>query len=160
VADSPHGEREQLLNERELAVIRELARAVVREAGIARDPESDALLEKDKAKIEFFRTVLLLDSALLAGAAAVGAFVPDPNSLGLLVWGFALVVISLATCFIGLYGGTEIIGVHGGTPMSFIPRLRARTFRDVFQALTVSFVGPGILLFIQFVFLNLPENLN
>jgi hypothetical protein len=159
VADSPHGEREQLLNERELAVIRELARAVVREAGIARDPESDALLEKDKAKIEFFRTVLLLDSALLAGAAAVGAFVPDPNSLGLLVWGFALVVISLATGFIGLYSGTEIIGVHG-TPMSFIPRRRARTFRDVFQALTVSFVGPGILLFIQFVFLNLPENLN
>ena len=85
MADSPNGEREQLLSERELAVIRELARAIVREAGIAEDPERDALLENDKARTEFFRTVLLLDAALLAGAAAVGAFVPDPNSLGLLL---------------------------------------------------------------------------
>jgi hypothetical protein len=158
VADSPNGEREKLLSERELAVIRELARAIVREAGIAEDPERDALLENDKARTEFFRTVLLLDAALLAGAAAVGAFVPDPNSLGLLLWGVALLIVSLATGFMGLYVATGITGVRG-TPMSFIPGLRARTFREVFQALTVSFVGPGILLFIQFVFLNLPEDL-
>jgi hypothetical protein len=70
----------------------------------------------------------------------------------------ALLIVSLATGFMGLYVATGITGVRG-TPMSFIPGLRARTLREVFQALTVSFVGPGILLFIQFVFLNLPEDL-
>lgn len=138
-------------------VLQELAKAIVREAGIVRDPEREALLENDRGRVEFFKTVLLLDAALLAGAAAVGAVMPDPRSFGLLLWAFATIFVSLATGFIGLFSATQIMGVSGN-PMSYIPRLPARTLRDLLQVLTAVAVGAGIITFVQFVFLNLPKN--
>jgi len=59
--------------------LQELARGVVREAGIAQDPEHGARLEASKLRMEAAKTQLLLSFGSLVGIAAVVGVLPTTN---------------------------------------------------------------------------------
>src|SRR5215210_1525032 len=61
--------------------LQELARAIVREAGIAQDPAWQARLEGNKLAGEAAKTLVLVGSGLLVGMAAVVGIMPN-TSLG------------------------------------------------------------------------------
>jgi hypothetical protein len=61
--------------------IQALARAIVREAGIAQDPEQTALMEGNKQRAEVAKTLVIVSSGLLVGIAAVVGIMPPPEPL-------------------------------------------------------------------------------
>jgi hypothetical protein len=95
VADQQRGDSKDLLTEREREALQELAKSIVREAGLAQDPEHQAELEQDKARFELVKTLLLLNAVLLGGMGAVAAFLPQPEALDLLRFGVYVTVLGL-----------------------------------------------------------------
>jgi hypothetical protein len=78
--------------------IQELARAIVREAGIARDSEQEAWLEGNKMAAEAAKALAIVGSGLLVGMAAVASVLPNASlSSPLLYLAFALVLMSIFT---------------------------------------------------------------
>jgi hypothetical protein len=76
--------------------IQELARAIVRESGIAQDPEWEAQLEGNKMAMEAAKTLVLVGSGLLVGMAAVVGVMPAQTlSSPLLYVSFVLVILSI-----------------------------------------------------------------
>jgi len=76
--------------------LQELARQIVREAGIAQDPEREARLEGNKLAAEAAKTLVIVGSGLLVGMAAVVGVMPDASlSSPLLYVAFALVLLSI-----------------------------------------------------------------
>jgi hypothetical protein len=83
-----------------------LARAIVEEAGIAQGREQAAQLERDKARAEYFKTMLLLSTASLAGTAAVSALMPKSIYKGLLFTALAFILGSICGAWFGLHFAT------------------------------------------------------
>jgi hypothetical protein len=80
--------------------IQELARSIVREAGIAQEPEQAALLEGNKQAAEVAKTLVIVGSGLLVGMAAVVGFLPDVSRTSLLLSvAFLLVLLSIMSGF-------------------------------------------------------------
>jgi hypothetical protein len=80
--------------------IQELARAIVRESGIAQDPEQTALLEGNKQAAEVAKTLVIVGSGLLVGMAAVVGFLPAESRTSLLLSvAFLLVILSIFSGF-------------------------------------------------------------
>jgi hypothetical protein len=61
--------------------LQKLAGGIVREVGIAQDPEHGARLEASKLRMEAAKTQLLLSSGSLVGMAAVAGVLPTTNRL-------------------------------------------------------------------------------
>lgn len=76
--------------------LQELAKAIVREAGIAQDPEREAQLEGNKMAMEAAKALVLVGSGLLVGMAAVVGVMPAQTlSSPLLYVSFVLVILSI-----------------------------------------------------------------
>jgi hypothetical protein len=77
--------------------IQELARAIVREAGIIQDPKAQARLEGNKMAMEASKTLVLIGSGLLVGMAAVVGVMPATvrATSPLLYIAFVCVVLSI-----------------------------------------------------------------
>lgn len=91
--------------------IQELARAIVREAGIAKDPEAEAKLEGNKLAMEAAKTQLLVGSGLLVGMGAVVGILPNASRASPLLYAaFAFVVLSVYT---GIVWMREIAAAMG-----------------------------------------------
>jgi len=90
--------------------IQELASAIVREAGIARDPEQEARLENDKARVDLFRTMAFLNTALLAGMAATVAFLQEMQHVSLLVLSLVSNITGITFALGGLVLATILVG--------------------------------------------------
>jgi hypothetical protein len=76
--------------------IQELARAIVREAGIARDPEQEARLEGNKMAGEAAKALVLVGSGLLVGMGAVVGVMPDKSLLSPLLYAaFAFILLAI-----------------------------------------------------------------
>jgi uncharacterized membrane protein HdeD (DUF308 family) len=76
--------------------IQELARSLVKEAGIAQDPEAQATLESNKMAMEAAKTQLFVGSGLLVGMGAVVGIMPGASLASpLLYFAFAFVVLSV-----------------------------------------------------------------
>jgi hypothetical protein len=95
--------------------IQELARAIVRGAGIPR--EDVARLEnKLKAYAEFFRSLAVVNTALLAGIATTVTFLPNPQHIFWLTVSMGAVVVGILLGVLGLVVATSQFGVVGTSP--------------------------------------------
>jgi len=95
--------------------IQELARAIVREAGIAR--EDVVRLENNlKAYAEFFRSMAFLNTALLAGIATTVTFLSNPHHIFWLTVSMGAVVLGILLALLGLVVATSQLGVVGTSP--------------------------------------------
>jgi hypothetical protein len=95
VADRQRAGGKEPLTEREREALRELARALVRESGLAKDPEREAQLEGNKLQVEAAKTQVLISSGLLVGMAAVAGLVQTTVRLEWLFTAFILVLLSV-----------------------------------------------------------------
>jgi hypothetical protein len=114
--------------------IQELAKAIVREAGIAREDvvrlenrEDVVRLENNlKAYAEFFRSLAFLNTALLAGIAATVAFLPTLHQgIFWLLVSMGAVVVGTLLALLGLVVATAQLGVVG-TSRPILYRLSRR----------------------------------
>jgi excisionase family DNA binding protein len=131
-----------------------LAREIVREAGVAQDPARTALLENDKARAEMFRTMAILDTALLAGLGAVAAIVPDVQMVWALRASVTLMLVSITLALFGLINATIVIG-KDAERSDWMMGLTSRAWREWAAVGTVAMFGVGLLLFILFAGSNL-----
>jgi hypothetical protein len=100
VADQQRDGGKEQLPEREQEALQELARAIVRESGIAQDPVQTALLEGNKQAAEVAKTLVVVGSGLLVGMAAVVGFLPAESRTSLLLSvAFILVLLSIMSGF-------------------------------------------------------------
>jgi hypothetical protein len=127
--------------------IQELARSIVREAGISR--EDAGLLENDKAHAEFFRTIAFLNTALLASIAATAAFLPKIQYVLLLFWTVAINLIGIMASLFVLVIATGVVGNSGSWAASL---RRHRFLAGIFAELCF---GGALIVFVWFVALNL-----
>jgi hypothetical protein len=118
-----------------------LARAIVREAGMQRDPEREAQLEANKLVAEAAKTHILLSSGALVGMAAVVGVLPSNNHLGVL-WG-AVFILGLSV----LLGFTWMIDVA-------MRVAGQRSGLGRVSAVAVVALGSGLSVFAFYVFLN------
>jgi hypothetical protein len=133
--------------------LQELARAIVREAGIARDPEQEARLENDKARAELFRTMVFLNTALLAGMAATVAFLPELLHLWLLVVALVCNVSGITFALCGLVLATILVGekhLRPNTSADWRPR------REVIASAAVAWFAVALFAFEVFAVINFP----
>jgi hypothetical protein len=97
VADHGRESSREPLTQREREVIHELAREIVKEAGLGRNPDQEAAEKQSKqrermiaggrgywnAQVDIFKHMATVSAATVVGVPVVlGAFVPDPKPLG------------------------------------------------------------------------------
>jgi hypothetical protein len=90
--------------------VQELAKQTVREAGIAQDPAEGQLLETDKAYLELFKALLLINTALLAGLGTMVGLVPEADHLYTTRGAVVGSLSSAGLAMIGLATATGIVG--------------------------------------------------
>jgi hypothetical protein len=126
--------------------IQELARAIVREAGIAGDPKEQARLEGNKLASEAAKTLVIVGSGLLVGMAAVVGVMPEASLRSpSLYLAFAFVVASIFAGITWMREIAEITMSAEGDAM----RVRVSTMAGGFFIL-------GLFIFIQYVLFNYP----
>lgn len=80
--------------------LQELARAIVREAGVVQDPDENRDLESTKMTFDRSKTQVLLISGVLVGAVALSNITPSgPGSFGLLGWAITAVTFCIGLSF-------------------------------------------------------------
>jgi hypothetical protein len=119
--------------------VQHLAKQTVREAGIAQDPAEGQLLETDKAYLELFKALLLINTALLA-RLRLGTIVGLWHEADHLYTTRGAVVGSLSSAglaMIGLATATGIVGTASDEhPRSehFLPFIENRALRLLIAA--------------------------
>ena len=79
--------------------IQALAREIVREAGLQRDPQQEVKLEANRFRVEAYKTQVTIGTGALVATGAVGSFVPSPDSVIYLVLAFTCNLFSLLLAF-------------------------------------------------------------
>ena len=80
--------------------LQELARAIVREAGLRRDPKEERQLEADKMEFERIKTQTLLISGVVVASVAFGSLAPSPmQQQRVLTGAFVAVVLAFSFSF-------------------------------------------------------------
>jgi hypothetical protein len=145
--------------------IQELAKAIVREAGISGE---EGLLEMERASAELFRTLAFLNTGLLAGVAATVAFLPTPlHWLWVLVVSVSCTTIGILVDLLGLVTMATLIGQrhvealwrrvhleHFGQPPPEAPSHPDPSFGIEIAAFV--FFAIALMAFLFFALLNLP----
>jgi hypothetical protein len=90
VADHEQEYGQEPFNERKREVMQELAREIVREAGMHPDPERETKIEERKLEAEAMKTQVLISSGLLVGLVAVTTLLPQATLAWLLAFCFVL----------------------------------------------------------------------
>ena len=136
--------REHLtVTERECEALKILARDIVREAGLSRDPEDEALVEGSKLKVETAKTQVLISSGSLVGMAAVVNVLPTGKHLFFLLGAVFYICLSVLGGFLCMDDIARSV-----TELRRAPR-------------EVSWFGPlllalGLFMFGLYVFYNVP----
>jgi hypothetical protein len=109
--NAPTAARQRAVNDVPVSqqeAIQDLARAIVREAGIVQDPEAQARLEGNKLAAEAAKSLVLVASGLLVGMAAVVGVMPGASVFSpLLYLSFGSVVYSIAGGIVWMRGIAE-----------------------------------------------------
>jgi hypothetical protein len=134
VAKNEQDEGQKPLTERELKDLQELARAIVREAGLARDPEREAaekrfedMLETyrshNQSVFEFLKHMMTLSSATIVAVITVsGALFSGAEYLWTIYYSLGLLAFSLsASLFSFSYSTRMIRGVPGSWNWRALP---------------------------------------
>jgi len=132
--------------------LQELARAIVREAGIARDPEEAGRLENDKARAELFRTMAFLNTALLVGMGATVAFLPELRSIWWLGLSLASNVTGISAALLGVLLATVVVGGDAYRPAR---TASLRSWRDRVVVAAMLFFAIALVAFDVFAATNL-----
>ena len=90
MADHEQEYGQEPFNERKREVMQELAREIVREAGMHPDSEREAKIEEGKLEAEAMKTQVLISSGLLVGLVAVTRLLPQATLTWLLACSFVL----------------------------------------------------------------------
>jgi hypothetical protein len=120
--------------------VQQLAKQTVREAGIAQDPAEGQLLETDKAYLELFKALLLINNtALLAGLrlGTMVGLVPEADHLYTTRGAVVGSLSSAGLAMIGLATATGIVGTASDEhPRSehFLPFIENRALRLLIAA--------------------------
>jgi len=130
--------------------IQELARAIVREAGIAQEPEAQATLEANKMAMEAAKTQILIGSGLLVGMTAVVGVLPKASlDSPLLYVAFGFVILSV-------YGGLLWLReIAAATARSEMPPVFTRIIPN-FGGLSTILFSLGLAAFVLYVLWNSP----
>ena len=126
--------------------LRELAREIVREAGIAQDPEEEARLEAAKLAAESAKTNVLLSSGALVGIGTLVGVLPGTNKTGWLMIAILLVSISVLVGFRRMEDLAERVAARRG------PRLGS------WGATGPPLLVMGLVAFSFYVLYNIPWN--
>src|SRR5215218_9010362 len=126
------------------AAIQELARAIVREAGIAGDPEQEARLESSKMLAETAKTNVLLSSGALVGIAAMVGVLPSSTHSGWLLVAVLLICLSVLSGFRRMDQLAEVVASQRQPP------LRSHA------GLGPAFLVLGLLAFAFYILYNIP----
>jgi len=101
--------------------IQELARAIVREAGIAQNPEVQARLEGNKLAAEAAKTLVLVGSGLLVGMTAVVGIMPtESRGSPLLYLAFTFVFLAIFSGFVWMREISEVTASAEGDALGGI----------------------------------------
>jgi len=80
--------------------LQDLVRRIVRETGLAKDPEREALLEANKLKVEAAKTQVFISSGSLVGVAAVVKVLPTEQHLFFVLGAVFLICLSVLGGFV------------------------------------------------------------
>lgn len=122
-----------------------LAREIVREAGLRRDPEAEARLEASKLEAEAARTQVLISSGAFVGVAAVVGILPTSTHL-LYIWG------ALFSLGLSLYAGILHLNV-----ISRAVAERADPPR-MYAMVGAAALAAGVVLFAFYILSNIPKS--
>ena len=125
--------------------IQELARAIVREAGMVPDPEAQARLESSKMLVENAKTNVLLSSGALVGFAAMVGVLPTSKHTGWLVIAVLLICLSVLSGFRRMDQLAEAVASQRQPP------IRSHT-----TGLGPAFLVLGLLAFAYYIIYNIP----
>ena len=147
MADQQRYGPRQTLSEREREALQELAKDIVRESGIAQDPELQARLEGNKLAAEAAKTLVIVGSGGLVGMAAIARVMPEASlSSPSLYFAFAFVLFAI---FAGITWLLEIARITISSHEA-----------DATGVLTAQFSGVtlflGLFIFVQYVLFNYP----
>jgi hypothetical protein len=144
--NTPASNSQQLVGRVPQEALQILAREIVKEAGLQRDPAQEAWVEGQKLVHETARTQALITAGLLGASAAAG-FIPNPEHLGLLGIAFASAILSLSGALLVMQSAAnDVLFREGRTP--------TRVWRLANYGSTGAF-AVGTTLLIVFVALNL-----
>jgi hypothetical protein len=135
--------------------LQELARAIVREAGIAQDPEEAGRRENDKARADLWRTLAFLNTALLAGIATTVAFLDQPVESSVVMLRVAVVtdLAGLTFALFALTTATIVVGADAYQESAHVAALRR--WREWVGVGAYVWFAVSVLAFILFVGDNL-----
>jgi hypothetical protein len=155
VADKQRDDGKEPLNEREREILEELERQMASEEGITpSDPEEARRRENDKARVDLWRIIAFLNTALLAGiGATVGFLDPLPSSNYLLVVCVALNLSGLLLAFFALALASGVVGAEADEDPAYVASLRR--WRDWVGVVAYTGFGLAVLSFLVFVGNNL-----
>jgi hypothetical protein len=155
VADKQRDDGKEPLNEREREILEELERQMASEVGITpSDPEEARRHENDKARVDLWRIIAFLNTALLAGiGATVGFLDPLPSSNYLLVVCVALNLSGLLLAFFALALASGVVGAEADEDPAYVASLRR--WRDWVGVVAYTGFGLSVLSFLVFVGNNL-----
>jgi hypothetical protein len=123
-----------------------LAREIVREAGLQRDPEREARLEANKVLAESAKTQILISSGSLVGIAAVVGILPSSTHL-LYLWASIFVL-----------GGSVLMGFAQMFGIA-LALARQRPAVGIEGALGPTLLASGLFVFGVYVLYNIPLQL-
>jgi hypothetical protein len=126
--------------------LQELAREIVREAGIVQDPEREARLESSKMLVEAAKTNVLLSSGALVGIAAMIGVLPSSGHMGWLMIAVLLICLSVLSGFRRMDQLAEVVAYQRQPP------LRS------YAGLGPAFLVLGLLSFAFYILYNIPWN--
>jgi hypothetical protein len=155
VADKQRDDGKEPLNEREREILEELERQMASEEGITpSDPEEARRRENDKARVDLWRAIAFLNTALLAGiGATVGFLDPLPSSNYLLVVCVALNLSGLLLAFFALALASGVVGAEADEDPAYVASLRR--WRERVGVVAYTGFGLAVLSFLVFVGNNL-----
>ena len=156
MADKGRDDGMEPLNEREREVLEELERQMASEVGITpSDPEDAGRRENDKARVDLWRIIALLNIALMAGIGATGAFSdrPLPSSDNLLVVSVALNLSGLLLALFALALASVAAGAEADEDPAYVASLRR--WRERVGMVAYTGFGLSVLWFLVWVGNNL-----
>ena len=130
--------------------IQELARAIVREAGIAGNPEQEARLESSKMLAETAKTNVLLSSGALVGIAAMVGVLPSTKHAVWLLIAVLFICWSVLEGFGRMHQLAEVVASPRQPPFRGQPPFRR------LGGLGPAFLVLGLLSFAFYIVYNIP----
>ena len=152
--NTPTSDSQQLVGRVPQEALTLLAREIVREAGIAREPEVDHAREGLKLIFEAAKTQALLTSGVIVAGVTVGSLLPNPSYLALLYVALLLAAFSLSSTLFHMNFLAAIVGLEA-EDLQKAPWSRPWTIRVLLWS-SLGMFALSLVLLAGFIAANMP----